>query len=163
MACTLFLFGSLPCPPPHAPLSLFGLLSMPVATYFNLKTALASPVPEGLTPAHGSLCKESVPVFWSLIGRTHEKRGMEPPLLPSSYSVWEAREAGGDCLCCTLSGSCLMRSGLHLHGWLLWFLCCSWKDSESHNSVSLSSPAILAQCLNRTHTTRKEKRKFPAS
>lgn len=60
----------------------------------------------------------------------------------------------------TPSGCCLMRFVPHLFGWFLWFLCCSWKDFESHNSESLNSSAIPAQCLNGTHTPRKEKRKF---
>lgn len=57
----------------------------------------------------------------------------------------------------TLSDSRLMRFALHLSGWFLWFLCCPWKDFESHNSISLSSSAIPAPCLHGTHSVRKEK------
>lgn len=68
----------------------------------------------------------------------------------------------GDGLRFTLSDSLLMRFALHLSGWFLWFLCCPWKDFESHNSISLSSSAVPAPCLHGTHSVRKEKT-FPVS
>lgn len=70
---------------------------------------------------------------------------------------------GGVGLRFTLSDSRLMRFALHLSGWFLWFLCCPWKDFESHNSISLSSSTIPAPCLHGTHSVRKEKDIFSQS
>lgn len=64
---------------------------------------------------------------------------------------------GRDGLCFTLSGWYLMRFVLHLFGRFSWFLCCSWKDFESHNSVSFSSSAIPAPCHGGKCATRKER------
>lgn len=152
-------------PPPSPPPSLSVLLFMPVAKNCNLKTALAFPEPGGMCIRTWIFPQENCPCLLLLLRQKQWEQSDEPIHLCSSYSnLFERlRRGGGDGLCFTLSGCCLMRFVLHLFGWFSWFLCCSWKGFESHNSVSLSSSAISAQCLNGTHTTRKENGKFLAS
>lgn len=121
---------------------------------------------EECASARGFFHKEIIPVFWFFLARNNKNKPWDRPVrLCSSYSnsFERLRRGGGGGSRFTPPDRCLMRFVLHLFRCFSWFLCCPWKDFESHHSVSLSSSAIPAPCLNGTHTMRKERRMFPAS